>query len=264
GAFADGWQLGSVAAVWPDADGELSVITGLAALLTHNLIQHHPQLDDPLEPRYVMLETIREFALEELSISGDASRVQRAHARRCGRLGEDAEFHIISAARNIWLHRLENELDNVRSALAWSISDEGDTELGLRLVGSLWGTWYLLGHLQEGRRWAQRLLAQTEPACRSEGRARALFSVGALALLQDDAQRAQTWLAESVQLMRATEDPRLPYALTHLGWSLTDLGQPAEARALYRESTAVAVARGDRWSIAYTLAVDATALARLG
>jgi tetratricopeptide (TPR) repeat protein len=91
-----------------------------------------------------------------------------------------------------------------------------------------------------------------------------LFSIGALALLQDDAQRAYAWLAESVQLMRATEDPRLAYAPTPLGWSLTDLGQPTEARILYRESTAVAEARGDRWSIALKLAIDATALARLG
>jgi len=64
--------------------------------------------------------------------------------------------------------------------------------------------------------------------------------------------------------MRSHDDPRLAYVLTHLGWSLTDLQQPERARALYAESTALAEARGDRWSIAYTLANDAAALARLG
>src|SRR5206468_13039752 len=99
-------------------------------------------------------------ALERLESSGEAALVRRRHAQAFVDLVEDVEPHVITAQRATAMRRIDGELDNVRAALTWSLTDEGDAELGQRLAGSLAWYWYMRGRLQEGRRWADRLVAR--------------------------------------------------------------------------------------------------------
>jgi predicted ATPase len=266
GVFAGGWQIATASALWADMfNAEDQVIAGLATLLNQSLIQYVPPPDGTgIEPRYFMLETIREFAIEQLVGSGRAQIVRDNHARVFLRVAEEAEPNIRSERRGPFLPHLDAELDNLRAALTWSASDAGDAEVGLRIVGSLWGYFYLRGLLQEGRNWAERLLGRNGSADRSAGRARGLYALGALALLQGDAALGEASLDQSASLMRATCDPRLREVLTHLGWARTNLGRPAEALAVLRESTEIAHKQGDSWWMAYNFATEATALARAG
>jgi len=268
GVFAGGWQIATVSALWADIfNAEDQVITGLAKLLNQSLIQiqyQPPPHGTEMEPRYFMLETIREFALEQLESSGRAAGVRENHARVLLHMAEEAEPRIRSERRAEWMHRLDAELDNLRAALTWTAIDAGDIEVGLRIIGSLWGFFYLRGQLHEGLRWAERLLGRTDASGRSAGRARALYALGALALLHGDAAQGEAGLNEAAALMRASNDPRLREVLTHLGWARTNLGRPEEALAVLRESTELAQQQADRWWMAYNFATEATALARLG
>ena len=262
GVFAGGFGLDTAAAQQPASppDDQL-VADALSALVEQSLVQ--PTTGVGGVPRYIFLETIREFALEQLEASGEAAVVRARHAKRFLDLAEAAEPHVVSASRGVWLTRLDQELDNIRAALGWSRRTAGQAELGLRMTGSLWAFWYLRGHLGEGRGWAEQLLREhSEPTA---GRARALFQGGALALLEGDTATAHAWLTESVTLFRKHADQRrLGYALTHLGWTMANAERSGRrARRLCRKQD-LARAHGDQWLEAYTLANEATALARRG
>ena len=111
------------------------------------------------EPRFVMLETIHEFALEKLEESGEAEAVKRAHAEYFLALAEEAEPRLWGAEDAAWLDRLEQEHDNMRAALSWAIEHE-EAELALRVGGALRWFWYMEGYYGEGRRWLEAALGK--------------------------------------------------------------------------------------------------------
>ena len=221
-----------------------------------------PTSDAIGEARFGLLETIRMHALDQLESAGEAKAAQRRHAQSFLRLAEEAEPHIVSADRVPWLHRLDQEFGNLRAALNWALSADGDAELGRRLVGSLSWFWYLRGYLQEGRMWAQRLLAADSTAAPTPGRARVLFAMGGIELmLQGDAAAARISLAESAGLFRAHDDRRrLAYALVLLGMATTSRREPALALTIYAEAAELARAEGDEWLEAFALANQGAAI----
>ena len=139
------------------------------------------------------------------------------------------------------------ELDNIRAVLAWSLTPEGDPDIGQRLVGSLAWFWYLRGHLHEGRRWAEQLLSSDVSTAPTPGRARALFSMGGFSLMLGDTATVRPYLEECVALYRAAADWRLPQGLTLLGIAQASLGEPGAALKAYDESVAFGRIAGDAW-----------------
>ena len=105
-----------------------------------------------------MLETVREFALEQLVASGEAAQVRQQHAMYCLALAERLPLVAMRQAEEALISRLEAEHDNLRAALAW-LDEAGEHRAALRLAGRLGHFWLLHGHLSEGRHWLTRALA---------------------------------------------------------------------------------------------------------
>jgi tetratricopeptide (TPR) repeat protein len=231
----------------------------------HSLTQVQVQQADDVTPaRFRLLETIREHAQERLALSGEAAIARRRHAEAILRMAEEAEPHLLTRDRERWLRMLDVELDNARAALTWSLSADGDPEIGQRLVGSLSWLWYLRGHLHEGEDWCEKLIARGVSAEYTPGSARVQGTLGGMRLLLGEPAAARPYLEEAVRLFRLGRDPRLPQPLTLLPIALTSLGQPRDAIALLRECVSLATAAGSDWYVAYALASQGAATRQLG
>jgi predicted ATPase/transcriptional regulator with XRE-family HTH domain len=247
--FSGGWTLEAAESVC--AEPADMVMDGLAMLAEHSLVQSG--VDSLGESRFDMLQTIRDYALDQLERSGEAAGIRQRHALAFVELAELAEPHLVSGARARWLSRLELELDNIRAALAWTTSDEGEPDLGCRLAGSVGWFWYMRGHLHEGGTWLERLLARTE-ASRSAGRALALMAAGAVAVVTGDASRARAYEEASITITRELGDERnLARSLTLLGLALASGGAASAALACYAEAVEIARTFDEPWWAAYAL-----------
>jgi predicted ATPase/DNA-binding NarL/FixJ family response regulator len=200
-----------------------------------------PPLDDD-EPRFVMLATVREYALERLEASGETETIRRRHAQLFLRMAEDAEPHLKSAARGRAVARLETAYDNLRTALSWLLS-VGQAETSVRLAAALVPFWSERGHLSEGRGWLQRTLAAGGPGLPASLRAKTLSGAGMLAMLQMDVPAARALLQESLALWRAAGNPQgvadalgmLAHAVHLEGDIPAMVALSEESLALYRE-----------------------------
>jgi predicted ATPase/DNA-binding CsgD family transcriptional regulator len=269
--FVGGCNLKAVEVVCGEADAvALDVLDGVASLLDNSLLQQTEQAGD--EPRFVMLETIREYGRECLEASGEKEEIRRAHANYSMALAEEAEPKLCSAERENWVHRLEREHDNIRAALIWSV-EQKEAATALRLGGALWQFWLLQGHLSEGRQWLEKALAIGVPqAGRLKGtesgtlttqvssalRAKALGGAGVLAHYQGDYRQAKVLCEESLALFRELGDKRgMVASLNGLGLIVGQTTRArndyAVARALYEESLTIVRELGDIWWIAETL-----------
>jgi non-specific serine/threonine protein kinase len=237
--FVGGFTLDAAEAVGgakaADDSSPLSVLDGLAALVDHSFLR---RVDLPQgEPRFRMLETIREFAGEQLAASGEAPATRRAHATFFLALAEqaDTEAALYGPEQGRWLDRLEADHPNLRAALSWAIA-QLDEETSLRLAASLWLFWYVRGHSSEGRRWLERALALGSGAV-SPGRALALNSVGNLAFDLSDLDRAQSAYEQSLAMWHELDDrERMGDALNNLGLVAIARGEYPRARELLEAS----------------------------
>jgi tetratricopeptide (TPR) repeat protein len=214
------------------------------------------------ETRFVLLETLQEYAWERLEASGEAEAVRRAHAAYYLQLAEEAEPALQGPEQGVWLGRLEREHDNLRAALQWA-QDSGEAEIGLRLAGALGHFWYLQGHWSEGRRWLDALLALPAPvgdpalaaAPHNQVRVAALNAAAWLAARQFDYERARALAEDSAALARSMDDvPGLIDALR----VLEDEARfhrfvLDEARELGTQSVALARSIADDWRTARAL-----------
>jgi tetratricopeptide (TPR) repeat protein len=228
------------------------VLEQLAQLLDKSLVQ--AQQGTGGEPRFAMLETIREYATEQLTASGEEATVQERHAHYFLRLSEEAEPHLFRPEWNSWLERLSREDANLRAALAWSKANEDGVEIGLRLAGALYYYWFLLGYLREGRTWLEGMLARTGSTDRSAARGRALLGAGWLAWAEGDYEAASPRAEESLSMVREAQDKRLiSRAESLLGFVRVSQGNTAAARPLLEESRTLFKDLGDVWNEAFTL-----------
>jgi predicted ATPase/DNA-binding CsgD family transcriptional regulator len=232
--FAGGFGLAAAEFVCRD-DRPLDILT---ALVDRSLVQR--VTPDGAEPRFTMLETLAEFALEQLAGSGEEVDARRAHAAYFRRLAVTAEPELRGPAQQEWRDRIEVDLDNVRAALAWSTgasATDEDRAHGLMLAGALWYFWFQRGLPGEGRRWLTRALAGAGTGGRD--RAQALLGAGTLAWRQGDIAAARGHLDESAALWREAADGRgLAEALHVLGHVEFDRRDYATARTLFEESLA--------------------------
>src|SRR5262249_22123248 len=183
-----------------DSEQSLEVLDGVASLVDKSLLRQQEQASS--EPRFRMLETIREYGLECLTASGEEPAVQRAHADYYLALIEEAEPALTGPEQAIWLERLEAEHDNLRAALYWA-EESGGAEIGLRLAGALCQFWLMRGHLREGQERLARLLGLAEASPHTAVRAKALRRAGHLADNLGDYAAAHAFFEESLAIWRA-------------------------------------------------------------
>jgi predicted ATPase/DNA-binding SARP family transcriptional activator len=199
GVFQGGFTLQAAEAV---AQGPpvTDLVAGLAILVEGSL------LGRPVEPgqaRFWMLETIREYALEQLRAAGEADAIGGRHAHFYATLVEQAEPKLTGADQARWLDRLEAEHANLQVALRWA-SQTGDPNLALLLAARLWRFWQLRGHFAEGRRWLEEVLATERPA--SMARAKALVGLAGLCYWQGDWDAAEAAYRQARELAKGLED----------------------------------------------------------
>lgn len=252
--FVGGCTLeASEAVCYAPGDLATGVLDGVTSLLDKSLIQQHEQTNG--EPRFVMLETIREYGLECLAASGEQEMIRRAHIDYYLALAEEAESAHSGPQQLHYLQQLEREHDNLRVALQVLVEEAGDgaTTMALRLSSALWWFWSVHGHLSEGSSWLERSLAVGEMAAPAL-RAKALSSAGMLAYSQDKHQRASTLCQEGLTLFQALGDSRgVATALYRLGLVAWARHDEVEANALAEKALALFRELGDKGDIADAL-----------
>lgn len=253
--FVGGCSLEAADAVCNAArDLPIDLLDGLESLLDKSLVRRSTGVDD--EPRFVMLEIIRDYALEQLAAGGELEAMRRQHAAYYLALVEKADIELRGGARQVaWLNRLELEHDNVRAALRWSL-DRHEIELALRLSGALWRFWYWHSHFDEGNRWLELALAQARRARNvpMPVLAKALDAAGNLMSVQGDYKRAIALFEKSLAFWQMTGNrPEIARALIALGIVVYDQGDDRRAEALFEASLALQRELGDRLGIAHAL-----------
>ncbi len=194
------------------------------------------------DSRYSMLETIREYAVEQFEAEGGAEELRRRHAARFAALAEEASAGLWESVqgpnRGAWLERLEADYANLRSALAWA--DQSDPDLALRIAVGLFEFWLSRCHFEEGLAWLERAVASS-PEAESSLRAQALHSAAFLALGCGDAERCSAIGEESLALYRSLGDREGIGRTVHLlGQAAAELGQRDRALAHADESLRLA------------------------
>jgi predicted ATPase len=226
--FEGGCKLAAVEDV---CAGDKSVLDGLATLVDESLVRQR----GTDEPRFSMLETVREYALERLAASGEAEEIRRRHLEHFLALAEAAEPELFAPDQVAWFARLESEHDNLRAAIAFAL-DCGDPSSALRLAVAIRRFWSIHGHLAEGRRALEAALAAS-PDDPSGLRARAFNGAGILAGEQGDFEASRASLEAALEIARAADVPEtISAALTNLGNLAFYRGDLDTARELYAES----------------------------
>ena len=256
--FAGGCTLEAAEAVCNTRrDLGIDPFDGLSSLVDKNLIQRSERAES--EPRFTMLETIREYALERLRDAGEEPASRQAHAAYCLVFAEEGNPELNPAERARWLARCDLEIDNFRSALDWLIESQ-DLGWGLRLSLALFRFWDMREHLIEGRARLESVL-RVANAGYSRERARIAQFLGAFATAQGDFAAAGRFLEQSLALYEKLDDQwGIATALNAQGVSERDRGDYAAAQDSFERSLARWRTLPDRLAIARCLHNLANAL----
>ena len=228
----------------------MDLFEGLSSLVDKNLVQRVDRAE--AEPRFAMLETIREYAMELLTDSGEESAVRRAHAAYCLVLAEEGNPELNTADRARWLTQCDVEIDNFRSALDWLFQTH-DLEWGLRLSVALFRFWDTRDHLTEGRTRLETVL-RLAGCDHSKERARVSLFLGALATTQGDYAAGEQRLEQSLSLYEELGDQSgIAASLNALAVSARDRGDYAAAQSNFERSLACWRLLSDRLAIARCL-----------
>jgi predicted ATPase/DNA-binding CsgD family transcriptional regulator len=253
--FVGGCTLDAAESVVAGAGGlEREVFDALDSLLTKSLLVR--QGGSASEPRFGMLETIREYALERLAVSGEAEVVRRSHADYHLAFAERAEPELTGAEEEVWLDRLEAEHDNLRAAAGW-FEARAAVEENLRLGGAVWRFWWMRGHMREGRQRLKSALSQPGAALAMRARARALSALAWLASGLGDFAAARTSAEECVAAFGHLDDQDgIAWALVSWAAALVREGEDNQlARHLANDAltrfTAADEAAGRAWALLY-------------
>ena len=276
--FAGGCTLEAVEAVCcSDTEKEAAsdVLETLASLVDNSLLVASSPEDE--EPRFAMLETIREYALERLASSGELEQVQRKHARYYLALAETTQPRASGRWDELdwWskFTRIEREHDNLRAALSWAVQNL-EVETGARLAIALWWFWLERGYLSDGRRWMERLLAldgagdrtgEAPRALPSRSKAYLLQVAGILAMVQGDYGHAVALHEESMSVYREMGHKKgVSASLRELGSVAYEQGDYERAVNLHEQSCALAREFGTTFGIAWSLRALANAVREQG
>jgi tetratricopeptide (TPR) repeat protein len=199
--FAGGADLEAIDVVAnPDGDLGVDSFDGVASLVDKSLVH---QSDEAGQPRFGMLETIREYAGERCDLEWDGGTTRRRHADHFLALAEEAEPFVTSEDQVEWLDGLDREQENLLSAFRWAI-EAGEADRGMAAAASIWRFWQQRGHFAVGRTWLERFLAHSGE--RTAVRAKAYGAAGSLAYWQTDAETAGRYYEESLDIYRELGD----------------------------------------------------------
>ncbi len=251
--FAGGCSLAAAEAVTSNESGGIDageVLYLIGGLVDRSLVTVQVAGS---EPRYGMMESIRQYAAERLAVAGEAESVRARHRDWYLALAERARPEVGGPNQAGWLDRLELEHDNLRAALDWSLCRAGEAESGLRIASALWRFYEVRAHVSEGRQAIERALAAAQ-AAPAAVRAAALNRAGWLAKLEGELKRAAELISESLAIARALGDSEgIGGALTNLGGVERELGNHDRAAALWEECLEIERGLGDRRAIAVAL-----------
>ncbi|HUX87396.1 MAG TPA: AAA family ATPase [Chloroflexota bacterium] len=232
-----------------NASWENNLVARLVALVDANML--HPNSPSHEASRFTMLETIREYAREQLVTSGQLAKVQGRHAAYFRSFAEMAGRGLKSARQLEWLDRLEREYGNLRAAFEWSLTSDGDPAIGLDIAGSLAWFWHCRGSPREGLQWAERALARIRPDEESRAHANALFCAGLLAWRLGYFALARSYSNRSRDIgTRLGASELAAYPLCTLGVLALFQGEANDGLALMDESIDLFQRCDDRWGIA--------------
>ncbi len=229
---------------------EILVLDGLASLVDKSLLKRRDQVDG--EPRFMMLDTIREFGWEHLVVENELEPLLERHASWCVTLGEEIEPLLIGPDQERGLDLLGNEHDNLRSALSRLLAS-GQPELALRLAGAIWRYWSIRGFFTEGRDWLERSLVSTEDV-RPLVRVKAFHGAACLAGDQGDHGRAIAMYEKTLAMHKSLGDMKgVAYTLNNMGIEYRNEGDYVRASALYEEALSLRRTLFDTWGVAASL-----------
>ena len=232
-------------------DLDLDLLDGMASLVDKSLAQEADLAKG--ESRFVMLETIREYALEKLGASGEQALTKRAHAAYCLVLAEEEAIEQCGAEGTEWSERFAREHDNFRAGLEW-LTETGDAEWGLRLGTALFRFWEIREYLAEGRDRLGKLLKLAGAAAPTKVRARALFAAGVLAGEQGDYASADKLIDESQDISLQLGDKKgVAVSLNALAVFARDRGDVARAQILFEATLGLWRELGDQKAVARAL-----------
>ncbi|MBA2713947.1 MAG: AAA family ATPase, partial [Rubrobacteraceae bacterium] len=243
--FVGGWTLQAAEDVC-DVGDEAEALRHMSALVDKSLVQQRESIQD--EPRFNMLETVREYALKRLEEGGELEMLRQRHARYFLGLAGEEERASQGPQQRAWLDRLETEHDNLRATLEWSLASNNDAELGLRLAGVLSHFWYVREHHSESRVWLQRALERGNEA--GAARAKLLVGAGRLAWFQGEFARVDALVEEGLALYRDLgDDAGVAFALLILGRTAVSQGNRVRGETLTEESLASFYQQENTWGI---------------
>jgi len=249
--FVGGWTLEAAAAVCSEPEDvlppELATLERLDSLLEKSLV-YRQDIGRPTEfgagvdekPRFGVLETIREYAQEQLEANGERDTLERAHAYYFLALAEEAEPHLGGEQMGMWLDLLDREYSNLQAALTW-LHNHVEHDRALRMAAALWPFWDQRGHYIEGRRWLEKLLEVAGETDQSNGemsqlnrkvRAKVMIGASGLAWDQQDLEQAAILAEEALAIVRADGN---------LHWTadvLADLGMVSLDRGVFDQAVA--------------------------
>jgi predicted ATPase len=249
--FAGSFTLeGAETIVAVKGDLKVDVLDAVASLVDKSLLTQREQAEG--EPRFRMLEIVREFALEKLAESGESSEIKRLHAAFYADLSEKAEPELRSAKATEWFDKLEREHDNLRCALEWTLDNQ--PESALRIVAAIFSFWVRRGYLSEGRKWTKQALEKTSEDKDLKLRANAFRGSGILSWMQGDLEAASPYFEESLRLSRALGNKQMiSDTLIGLGNVKNQQGDLLSARNLLEESLLISREINDKSQISISL-----------
>ncbi len=230
-----------------EGDPDMAVLEGVGSLVDKSLLRQEEGLEG--EPRFSMLQTIREYALERLEESGEAEGTRQRHAEYFLAFAEEVEPKLKGSQQIEWFDRLEEEHDNFRAALSWSL-ELGETEMGLRLVGALMWLWGVRGYYGEGRLWAETALGK-EGQTTAAARAKVLAWAARMAQQQGDFDRAEEACEQGLELLQQSGERGEAelYLRITLGGMVAWRGNPERAAETLEEGLALSREIRDKWWI---------------
>jgi predicted ATPase/DNA-binding XRE family transcriptional regulator len=247
--FAGGFTIPatiSIAEKPGQADPEITMLDQLGVLVDRSLLQREDQPDG--EPRFVMLETLREFGLEQLESEGELLAARHRHALYFVDLAERAEPELIGPSQRAWFAVLDREHANMRIAMHWNL--EHGASLALRIAAALNRFWEHRSHVQEGQRWLQLGLALS-PDIPPLLRSKALWGLGTLHLVFGDYERSHQAFEDGLVMARqAGSDYYTGFNLNGLGSTALLRGEVMNAATLHEQGVLAIRASGDKDGIA--------------
>ena len=236
--FADGWTLAAAAEVAQTAD-EYEALSRLTALHDKSLILVDREVPDS-RPRYRMLETVRQYAMERLNECGEGEAARARHVDHFIALAEEADSRLRGPEQDRWMSRFKQELENLVAALTWCCDGPLDPQAGLRLAaatGYYWG-W---NNVELGDRLTRAVLEHDAAAAPTPAREGTLRSLARMCEFRGRYDEALAFAEQALAVARQLDSPRsVAWALNAVGAALGTVGRPEPALAAEQEALELA------------------------